>query len=169
MSHIGMPQLDVSTFPSQLFWLAVTFLILYGLMRVLALPRIETALETRRRRLDGDLARAAALKAEAEAVIAAYRETLDEARAAAQRGMRETGERLAAEAAARQQQIAQVLASEIAAAERDIAAARVRALADLRGLAVDVARSVAEKLTGLPADSRALTAAVDRLLAEPPV
>jgi F-type H+-transporting ATPase subunit b len=169
MSHIGMPQLDFSTFPSQLFWLALTFIILYALMRVLALPRIETAIETRRHRLDDDLARAAALKAEAEAVIAAYQKALAEARADAQRRMRETGERLAAEAAARQQQIAEALAREIAAAERDIAAARGRALADLRGLAVDVARSVAEKLTGRPADQHALDAAVDRLLAEHPL
>ena len=169
MSHIGMPQLDFSTFPSQLFWLALTFIILYALMRVLALPRIETAIETRRHRLDDDLARAATLKSEAEAVIAAYQKALAEARADAQRRMRETGERLAAEAAARQQQIAEALAREIAAAERDIAAARGRALADLRGIVVDVARSVAEKLTGLPADPRALDAAVERLLAEHPL
>lgn len=169
MPNGGMPQLDFATFPSQLFWLAVTFIILYVLLRALALPRIETAIETRRHRLDDDLARAAALKAEAEAVIAAYQNALAEARADAQRRMRETGERLATEATERQRQIAEALAREIAAAEGDIATARGRTLADLRGVAVDVARSIAEKLTGLPADPGALDAAVARLLAERPL
>lgn len=166
--HTGMPQLIVSTYPSQLLWLAVTFIILYVLMKRLALPRVEAAIETRRNRLDDDLAQAARLKSEAEAMIAAYQKALAEARADAQARMRETRERLAAEAAERQRQINEILAGQIAAAERDVAAARERAVADLRGIAVDVGRSIAEKLTGLPADQRAVAAAVDSILAERP-
>ncbi len=168
MSHVGMPQLDVSTFPSLLLWLVITFIVLYGLMKWLALPRVAVAIETRRNRLDDDLARAAALKSEAEAMIAAYQKALAEARADAQARVRETNAQLAAEAAERQRQTAEVLARETAAAEREIAAARARALADLRGVARDVAASLAAKLTGLPADPRALDAAVERVLAERP-
>jgi F-type H+-transporting ATPase subunit b len=168
MSHIGMPQLDFSTFPTQLFWLAVTFILLFGLMRWLALPKVAEAIEVRRNRLDDDLARAEALRSEAEAVLAAYQKALNEARANAQAQMRETGERLAAEAAERQRQIGEALAQRIAAAEREIAEARTRALADLRGVAVDVARSLAEKLAGRPVDPQAVAAAVDRTMAEHP-
>src|SRR5579884_2147965 len=121
MPNIGMPQLDASTFPTQLFWLAVTFIVLYGLMKWLALPKVATTIEARRTRLDDDLARAAALKSEAEAVIAAYQKALGEARADAQARMRETSERLAAEAAERQRQIGEALERDIAAAEHDIA------------------------------------------------
>jgi F-type H+-transporting ATPase subunit b len=169
MPNIGMPQLDVSTFPTQLFWLAVTFIVLYGLMKWLALPRVATAIEARRNRLDDDLARAAAHRSEAEAVIAAYQKALNEARADAQARIRETSERLAAEAAERQRQIGEALAREVAAAEQDIAAARAHAVAELRGVAVDVARSVTEKLAGVAADPRAVAAAVDRVMAERPV
>ncbi len=169
MPNIGMPQLDASTFPTQLFWLAVTFIVLYGLMKWLALPKVATTIEARRTRLDDDLARAAALKSEAEAVIAAYQKALGEARADAQARMRETSERLAAEAAERQRQIGEALERDIAAAEHDIAAAKARAVAELRGVAVDVARSVAEKLAGMPADPRAVAAAVDRVMAEHPI
>jgi F-type H+-transporting ATPase subunit b len=167
--NAGMPQLIVSTYPSQLLWLAVTFIALYLLMKRLALPRVEAAIETRRRRLDDDLARAATLKSEAEAMIAAYQKALAEARADAQARMRETRERLAAEAAERQRQINEALARQVAAAEQDIAAARTRAVADMRGVAVDVARSIAEKLTGLPADPGTVAAAVDRAVAERPL
>jgi len=62
-----MPQLEVSTFVPQLFWLAITFVVLYLLMKGIGLPRVGGAIEARRRRIDDDLARAAQLKSEAEA------------------------------------------------------------------------------------------------------
>src|SRR5262249_41002837 len=74
----GMPQLDISTFTPQLVWLAVWFLVLYLLMAKLGLPRVAAAMEARRQRREGDLARAAQLKAEAEAANAAYQRTLAE-------------------------------------------------------------------------------------------
>jgi F-type H+-transporting ATPase subunit b len=161
-----MPQLDVTTFVPQLFWLAVTFVALLLLMSRLALPRVGKALDARRQRLDLDLARAAEFRAEAEAVVAAYQKTLAAARAEAQAAMKETAERLAAEAAERQRQLALSLAQDIAAAERRIGAAKERALEDIRGLATEIASLAAVKLTGLPADTRRVEAAVDAALAE---
>src|SRR5215472_16900867 len=149
-----MPQLDVTTFVPQLFWLAVTFIALLLLMSRVALPRVGRALDARRQRLDLDLARAAELRAEAEAVVAAYQKTLAAARAEAQAAMKETAERLAAEAAERQGQLAASLAQDIAAAERRIRAAKAGALEDIRGVAVEIASLAAVKLTGLPADIR---------------
>src|SRR5438270_11380672 len=93
-----MPQLEVSTFVPQLIWLAITFVILYLLMAGIGLPRVGGAIEARRRRVDDDLARAAQLKSEAEAVLAAYPEILAKARAKAQGAVKETTDRMAAEA-----------------------------------------------------------------------
>lgn len=156
-----MPQLDATTFPAQLFWLAVTFIVLYGLMRWLALPRVEQVITSRRTHLDGDLTRAADLKAEAEAALATYQKTLAEARAAAQATLRETTEKLAAEAAERQRQLAATLAEQIEAAERRIAATKGEALAQVRGIATEVGGAVVQKLTGAPADAAKLAAAVE--------
>ncbi len=161
-----MPQLDFSTFLPQLFWLAVTFLVLYVLMKVVALPQVGRAIEARRRQLDDDLAQAGQMKAEAEAVLTAYEKSLAEARAQAQAVLRETGERLAAEAAERQRRLAAELAEQIAAAEGQIAAAKEQAIGEVRGVAVEVARAVAEKLTGSAGDPARTAAAVDRILAE---
>jgi F-type H+-transporting ATPase subunit b len=166
MPNAGMPQLDFSTFPTQLFWLAVTFIILYVLMRWLALPRVASMINARRDQLDADLARAEQLKGEAEGVWAAYQQTLTAARAQAQAAVKETTDRLAAEAAEQRRQLEESLSRQIAAAERDIAAAKQRAVAELHDIAVDVARSVSEKLTGRPADVTRVAAAVDRAIAE---
>ena len=46
------------------------------------------------------------------------------------------------------------------------AAAKERALEDIRGVAVEIASLAAVKLTGLPADPRRVAAAVDATLAE---
>ena len=161
-----MPQLDVSTFAPQLVWLAISFIALYLLMSRLGLPRVDAIIEARRKRLDGDLARAAEIKSEAEAVIAAYQRTLAEARTQAQAAIKERTDRFAAEAALRQRQLAEALAEQTRAAEGEIAAAKERAFAEIRNVAVDVARSVTEKLTGSAADEVKLAPAVDRAMAE---
>jgi F-type H+-transporting ATPase subunit b len=161
-----MPQLDVSTFAPQLVWLAITFVALYLLMAKLGLPRVNAIIEARRKRLDDDLARASEIKAEAEAVIAAYQKTMAEARAEAQTTIRERTEQFAAEAAERQRQLAAALAEQTKAAEREIGAAKERAFAEIRNVAADVARSVAEKLSGSPIDEGKFAPAVDRALTE---
>ena len=161
-----MPQLEVSTFVPQLFWLAVTFGLLFLLMAKIGLPRVSGLIEARRHRVDDDLARAAQLKSEAEAVLAAYQETLAKARAEAQAAVRETTERMAAEAAERQRQLGESLARQTAEAERQIVAAKQRALSQMHDIATEVARSVTEKVTGSAADPASLAAAVERAIAE---
>src|SRR5215469_3020602 len=152
-----MPQLDYHTFVPQIVWLAISFVVLYGLMSWIALPKIREAIEGRRRHLDGDLGRAAALKDEAEATLAAYQKTLADARAAAQETLRQTGEKLAAEAAERQRQLSATLTEQIAAAEARIAAGKEQALGEIRGIATEVGGAVVEKLPGTAPDASAMT------------
>lgn len=143
-----MPQLDISTFLPQLFWLAVTFFVLYVLMKSIALPQVGAALAARRRQIEEDLAGAADRKARAETALAAYEKSLAEARSGAQALIRENMERLGAEAQERHRELAQRLAQEAATAEREIAAAKERSLAEIEDLAPELAQSVVHRLTG---------------------
>ena len=160
-----MPQLDIETFPSQLFWLAVTFVLLYILMSWIGLPRLTAAIEARRQRREDDLARAARLKTEAEAANTAFQRTMAEARMQAQAALKETTDRLAADAAERQRALAAALSHQIDEAERRIGETKQQALAEVRGIAADVGRAVVEKLTGSAPDQGRVTAAVDNVLA----
>ena len=161
-----MPQLETTTFAPQLVWLAITFIIFYVLMAKLALPRIGGAIERRRNRIETDLGEARRLKAEAETVLAAYERALAEARAEAQAGIRETMDRLSHEAAERQREAAAKIAAETAAAEARIAAARAAALANVRNVAVDIARVAASRLIGIEPEEALAASAVDTVLKE---
>lgn len=161
-----MPQLDLATFPPQLIWLAISFVVLYLLMAKLGLPRIARALGARRERIDGDLEKAQQMKVEAETVIAAYERALAEARQQAQITLKETTERLNAHAAERQRRTAERLAAETAAAERRIAEAKTAALANIREVAVEVARAAAARLIGGEIDGARAAEAVDAVMRE---
>ena len=161
-----MPQLDLASFPPQLIWLAITFVALYLVMAYAGLPRLGGIIEKRRARIAADLDKAQRMKAEAEAVIAAYEKALAEARAQAQAVLRETADRLSTEAAAQQKTLAEQLKIESDAAARRIHAAKAKALAGLRELAVEVARAASAKLAGSEAGASHVAAAVDEALKE---
>jgi F-type H+-transporting ATPase subunit b len=161
----GMPQLHVPDFTPQLFWLGLWFIVLYVLMAKVGLPRVAAVLDRRRQQREDDLARAGRLKAEAEEASAAFQRTMSEARAQAQAVLKEATDRLTAVAAERQRVLAGQLAEQIDAAERQIAATKEQAMSEVRGIAIDVGRSVVEKLTGSAPDAARLGAAVDSRLA----
>lgn len=80
----GMPQLDVSTFGNQIFWLLVTLVVIYWVLSRIALPRIGAVLADRKGTIVGDLNAADDLKSKAKAAEAAYEKALSDARSQAQ-------------------------------------------------------------------------------------
>lgn len=82
-----MPQLDPTWFASQLFWLFVSFIALYFVLSKVILPPLLEIIARRKETLEGDLARAQALKTEAEQARLDYERALAEARANAQQVM----------------------------------------------------------------------------------
>ena len=156
----GLPQMDFSTYPSQIFWLAVTFGVLYWAMSSLILPRLGGAIEERRDRIADDLDQAADFRRQAEEAEAAYNQALADARAKAQRIAAETRESVEAEIGEMQAEADEKAAADVAAAESRIAEMRTSAAAKVQDAAGDVAKSiVAALIDETPADD-AVKAAV---------
>jgi F-type H+-transporting ATPase subunit b len=82
--HAVFPPFDAQQFPSQLFWLSVTFILLYVIVAKVALPRIGSIFEERNKRIGDDLAEAQRLKEKSDAANAAYQQSLADAHAHAQ-------------------------------------------------------------------------------------
>lgn len=157
-----MPQLEqIATYPSQVFWLVVSFMVLFVIMWRIAVPRISDALEARQQRIDDNLERAAEIKKEAEAAIEAYEQSLAAARSEAQSAIAEANARLAEQAAAREAELAAKLQARVAESEADIAKATAEAIEGLRGTAIEVAAAAAERLIGQAPAQADTEAAVD--------
>lgn len=162
-----MPQFQQTAFfLPQVVWLAITFLTLYILMAKVALPKIGAVLDERQRKIDDNLDKAAQLKAEAEAAVAAYEKALAESRAHAHAVIKETSDRLAKQAEERTRDLNAKLADQIKAGESRIAAAKEQALASVRDVAVEIAGAAVARLIGNSADQTKVEAAVATALKE---
>ena len=156
-----MPQFWMEDFAPQMVWLVISFIALYLLMARVALPRVADVLETRHGRIADDLDQAAQLKSQAETVIVAYEEALAEARGNAQSTIAQATLEAAQAAEKRNAEIAEALAAEAAAAASRIDAAKAEALAELRGVAAELALAAAERLLDAQVAQADVDAAVD--------
>ena len=142
----SLPQLDATWWPSQLFWLAFTFGVLYWLMAGKFLPRLGGAIEERRDRIADDLDQAAEFKPQAEDAEDAYNKALADARAKAQSIAADTRAQMDEELAKLQAETDAELDQQLNAAEARIAAMKTDASAKVREAAAETTRAVVETL-----------------------
>jgi F-type H+-transporting ATPase subunit b len=161
-----MPQLDISTWPPQLIWLAITFGVLYYVISALVIPKLGGVIEQRKSNIEGDLAAAQRLKQETDAAVKAYEASLAKARAEAQAVMAQNRDALNNEIDGERAKLDQSLASKIAVAEKRIATSRDGAMKDVTAMAADVAAQIASRLTGSRITKAAAAAAIPRARAK---
>jgi F-type H+-transporting ATPase subunit b len=138
----------------------VCFVALFVFLRQVALPRVTEVLDARRRKIEGDLEKAAALKSEAEKALAQYQAAMAAGREQAQALLRRAGDAAQARAAAAQEALGQRLAREIKGAEERIDAARETALANIERVSAELAQAATERLIGVKVDAAAAQSAV---------
>lgn len=160
----GLPQLDLSTYSSQVIWLVISFAALYALMSTVALPRIGEVLEERQNRINDNLAKAEDLKNQAEAAGRAYEQSLASARSQAADAIREVKEKASVEAHDRQAKLTAKLSESIKQAESSINKAKLDALSGIEAVAVDVATAAVSKLINETANENAVSSAVSTAL-----
>ena len=145
-SASGMPQLDFSTFPNQIFWLVVTLVVIYLVLNRIALPRIGAILAERAGTITNDLAAAEELKQKAAEAEAAYEKALTDARAEANRIVAETKAGIQAELDEELKKADAEIAARTAESEKAIAAIRDSAAQSVAEVAKDTAAAVVEAL-----------------------
>ena len=154
------PPFNKETFASQLVWFVIFFVILYVLIGRFAIPRIGGIIEARRGRIEGDLAEANRLKEQSGEALSAYEKSLADARARAQALASETRDKLNAEADERRKALEGQLNGKLAEAEKTIATTKTAAMSNVRGIAVDTAAAIVERLIGTAPSGSAVEAAV---------
>ncbi len=146
--HGAFPPLDTKSFPSQLFWLVIFFSALYLLMGRVVLPKLAAILGARKAQIDGDLARASALKEETEAAIKNYEKALFDARAKATDIGRETRAQVSSELDTEQATLDGALSKKIKDAEVKVAKAKAKAMESVETIAIESALDIVASLTG---------------------
>jgi F-type H+-transporting ATPase subunit b len=160
----GLPQLDVTTFASQLFWLAISFAVLYLVISRVAAPKISGVIADRAGRIKGDLDQAAQAKRNSDAAIANYEKALADARLSASKIGDDLRKTVQAEANAKNAAASKQLAADTLKAETRIGERRKAALARVGDVAREAAAEIIAKLTGEAANASDLDAAVHNAL-----
>ena len=156
----GMPQLDFSTFPNQIFWLVVTLVVIYMVLSRVALPRIASVLAERQGTITNDIAAAEELKERAAEAEAAYDKALADARAEAGRIGAETKAEVQSEIDSAIRKADAEIAARTSESEAKIAEIRDGATAAIQEVAKDTAEAVVAAM-GVDVDKAAIAAAVD--------
>jgi F-type H+-transporting ATPase subunit b len=146
--HSKFPPFESEFFPSQLVWLAITFVLLYVLMSRIALPRIGAIMAERSKVISDDLATADQLKERSNAAAAAYEKALADARGRAQGIAAATREQQARETEDLHKRLEAQLHERIAAAEQSIAKSRGAAMSNVKSIAAETASAIVERLIG---------------------
>lgn len=156
---VGMPQLDFSTWPNQIFWLLVTLVVIYFVLSKIALPRIGAVLADRKSTITNDLAAAEELKSKAVAAEKAYNDALANARTEAAKIVAQAKAEIQKDLDAATAKADAEIAAKAADSEKTIAAIRDGAAQAVSEVARDVAGELVAALGG-KADAATVTAAV---------
>lgn len=158
----GLPQFDFSTWGSQIFWLIITFGVLYFVLSKFILPALSTGITERSDRIADDLDAAARMQRDAEQAEADYNEQLSDARAKAHNIAATTRSSVDAEIAAEVEAADADMARQQASNEARIAQMRSEALGNVDTLAQTAVKDIVGKIAGLKPSAAAIKSAVSK-------
>ena len=153
------PPFDTTTFPSQIFWLVVTFAFLFVVLWRVAGPRINGVITSRRGVIHADIAAAEKARGDAEAASTAYQTALAGARARAQGLAEENRQTLNAEIAKAKAEADAEAQKAMSAAQARIDATQVQARGAVAKAAEEAAIAIVARLTGETVSSAEAAAA----------
>lgn len=162
----GLPQLDVSTFSSQIFWLIIAFLLLYALMSKLALPRVSEILELRESDINNNLTRAETLQKEMEEIKASYEDALAEAHAEAQDVMNKIAANTSEKVTEKHTAFSEDARKRLLKSEENINQAKNEVLKSMEDIAADITRDGLKKVAGVTIKQGDALKAVQKQLKE---
>ena len=99
-SAVGMPQLDFSTFPNQIFWLVVFCVVLFAIVKFFIIPRMEDIFANRRKIIDGNIAKAEEIRLRVSEIEKQIEEELQKAKSQCDEIMNTSGNNIKEQMAA---------------------------------------------------------------------
>lgn len=141
-----MPQLDLSTYASQAFWMVLCFSMLWLLLSIFITPKIADVLEQRKRKIDDYIRKAEKLNQQAEASLEKYEQTLNEAKAKAAADIAANQKESAAFLAEEERLLNERLNKQIADSEFKLAKEKKETMQQIQNLSQNLAFDIVQKL-----------------------
>lgn len=161
-----MPQFDVTTFSSQLFWLASCFFVLLVFSAKVTLPRLGTVLAARWQKTEGTLKEARALNRQAEEMTASYQAELQRAKKRAHGMILERTRQVRESMSQKKEALSREQKKHLSSVERSLAQEKAAAVDEIRTIAQELAIHLVEVLTGSSPDKAALEGALTTSMTE---
>ena len=159
----GMPQLNPEFWISQIFWLTITFGILYVVLSKLILPKISANLELRKSQISDNIEAADKQREESESKLREYDEIISRSKIEAKSIFNQAKERVLKDVSAKRVILEKQIDEEVKKAEEEINKLRLKAPANINKIAIDTSSQLIQKLIGTEVNNSSISAIVDDL------
>ncbi len=159
-----MPQLDYTTFSSQLFWLVVSFSLLLMFVSLFVSPRLNNIFQARKDRIDGDLLDAKEFQAQAEKFRLEYEAALESSRSQAIALISDATERMIELEKKRTREIEATVDKKLAEADVRIEKSKAEAVKSVNEIATQVMVSILDKISDAKVDKKQVESYINKAM-----
>ena len=159
----GMPQLNPEFWISQIFWLILTFGIMYLVLSKLILPKISNNLESRKSQILENIEAAEKQREDSESKIKEYDEIISKSKVEANNIFNQSREKAIKDIITKKEILDKQIDEEIADAEKEIQSLRRSAPNKIVKIAIETSSVLVQKLIGAEVNNSSISAIVDDL------
>jgi len=157
----GMPQLNPEFWISQIFWLTLTFGILYIALSKLILPKISKNLETRKSQILENIEAAEKQREESEKKIQNYDKIISDSKMEAKKYFNQSREKILKDINKKKEKIDEELNEEIKKTENEIQKLKEKAPEKINKIAIETSNDLIKQLINAEINSSSISAIVE--------
>ena len=159
----GMPQLDPEFWISQIFWLTITFGVLYVILSKFILPKISSNLELRKSQIQENIEAAEKQRESSEAKLKEYEEIIFKSKLEAKNIFKNVREKIIKDINSKKEILDKQINDEINDAEKEIETLKNVAAEKINKIAIETSSDILKKLIGTEINNSSISAIVDDL------
>ena len=159
----GMPQLNPEFWVSQIFWLTLTFGILYIVLSKAILPKISSNLELRKSQIQENIEAAEKQRIESDTKLKEYDDLILKSKVKAKSIYKDAREKVIKDINLKKEVLDRQIDEEIKKAEKEIEVLRKNAPEKINKIAIETSSELIKKLIGADINSSSISAIVDDL------
>ena len=159
----GMPQLNPEFWISQIFWLTLTFGILYIVLSKLILPKISANLELRKSQIQENIEAAEKQRKNSESKLKEYEDIILKNRLEAKDIFKNAREKVIKDISSKKEVLDKQIDEEIKKAEQEIKLLKKSAPEKINRIAIETSSELVKKLIGADINNSSISAIVDDL------